>query len=71
MPIDELNELLAADFPQEDFDTVGGLVFYLLGHVPVEGETVDYDGRRLKAERVQGRRIGRVRISALHRVDQG
>jgi hypothetical protein len=31
--------------------------------VPVEGEAADVDGHRLVAERVQGRRIGRVRIS--------
>jgi putative hemolysin len=68
MPIDELNELLEAEFPEGDYDTVGGLIYYLLGHVPAEGETVDYDGRRLRAERVQGRRIGRVRISKLEPV---
>ena len=68
MPIDELNELLEAEFPEGDYDTVGGLVYFLLGHVPSEGETVDYDGRRLRAERVQGRRIGRVRISRLEPV---
>ena len=68
MPIDELNDLLEAEFPEGDYDTVGGLVYYLLGHVPSEGETVDYDGRRLRAERVQGRRIGRVRISKLEPV---
>ncbi len=68
MPIDELNDLLDAEFPEGDYDTVGGLVYYLLGHVPSEGETVDYDGRRLRAERVQGRRIGRVRISKLEPV---
>ena len=70
MPIDELNELLEAEFPEGDYDTVGGLVYFLLGHVPSEGETVDYDGRRLKAERVQGRRIGRVRISKLETVSE-
>ncbi len=68
MPIDEINELLSVEFPQGDWDTVGGFVFNLLGHVPVEGESVDYDGRRLRAERVQGRRIGRVRISRFHPV---
>ncbi|MFN2505538.1 MAG: transporter associated domain-containing protein, partial [Acidimicrobiales bacterium] len=65
MPIDELNELLDAKFPEGDYDTVGGLVYYLLGHVPAEGETVDYDGHRLHAEKVQGRRIGRVRVTPL------
>lgn len=65
MPIDEVNELLDAALPQGDFDTVGGLVFNLLGHVPTEGESVDYDGHRLIAEKIQGRRIGRVRIVRL------
>jgi putative hemolysin len=69
MPIDELNELLGAEFPEGDYDTVGGLVYFLLGHVPAEGETVDYDGHRLHAERVQGRRIGRVRVSRLASTD--
>jgi CBS domain containing-hemolysin-like protein len=55
--------LLDAELPEGDWDTVGGLVYGLLGHVPTEGETVDCDRRRLTAERVQGRRIGRVRIS--------
>jgi CBS domain containing-hemolysin-like protein len=63
MPIDEVNELLGADLPEGDWDTVGGLVYSLLGHVPTEGETVQSDDHRLTAERVQGRRIGRVRIS--------
>ena len=63
MPIDEVNELLQADLPTGDWDSVGGLVFNLLGHVPTEGEAVEVDGHCLVAERVQGRRIGRVRIA--------
>jgi CBS domain containing-hemolysin-like protein len=63
MPVDELNELLHAELPEGDWDSVGGLMLDLLGHVPTEGEAVDFDGHRLIAERVQGRRIGRVRIT--------
>jgi CBS domain containing-hemolysin-like protein len=65
MPVDEVNELLdTSELPEGDeWDTVGGLLYSLLGHVPVEGEAADVDGHRLVAERVQGRRIGRVRIS--------
>jgi CBS domain containing-hemolysin-like protein len=65
MPIDEVNELTHADFPEGDWDTVAGFLINLLGHVPTEGETVDFNGHRLRAEKVQGRRIGRVRISKL------
>ena len=63
MPLDELNEILGLALPEGDWDTVGGLVFNMLGHVPSEGETVEIDGHRLRAERVQGRRIGRIRIT--------
>jgi len=63
MPIDEVNELVHAELPEGDWDTVGGLVYSLLGHVPAEGESVECDGLRLTAENVEGQRIGRVRIS--------
>jgi CBS domain containing-hemolysin-like protein len=63
MNLDELNEVLDAELPEGDWDTVGGLMFGLLGHVPAEGEVVEIDGLRLQAERVQGRRIGAVRIT--------
>ena len=64
-PIDEVNELLDAELPQEEWDTVGGLVLDALGHVPVEGECARVDGLEFCAERVQGRRIVLVRISRI------
>ncbi len=63
MPIDEVNELLGVDLPHEEWDTVGGLVFGLVGRVPTPGETVDYDSLRFRAERVSGRRIQKVVIT--------
>jgi CBS domain containing-hemolysin-like protein len=63
MSIDEVNDLVHADLPEGDWDTIAGLMFHLLGHIPVEGETVEVDGHVLRAERVKGRRIGRVRIT--------
>jgi putative hemolysin len=65
MPIDEVNDLIHAQLPEGDWDTIGGLVFHLLGHIPIEGEVVVVEGHELRAERVQGRRIGRVRIQAV------
>lgn len=64
MPVDEVNELLGdPGLPEGDWDTMGGLVYSLLGHVPTEAEAVDHERYHLVAERVQGRRIGRVRIT--------
>jgi CBS domain containing-hemolysin-like protein len=62
-PIDEVNELLEVELPDTDWDTVGGLMFNLLGHVPDEDEAVDFQGLEFRAERVQGRRILTVRIT--------
>jgi len=56
-PIDEVNELLHVHLPQEEWDTVGGLVFNALGHVPTEGECVTVARLEFCAERVQGKRI--------------
>jgi putative hemolysin len=62
LAVDEVNELIDASLPTGAWDTVGGLVFDLLGHVPIAGESVTVDGLRLVVDRVNGRRIERVRI---------
>ena len=41
MPIDELNDLLERELPEGDWDTVGGFLLGLLGHVPEPGEVVE------------------------------
>jgi putative hemolysin len=65
MPLDEVNDLIHAQLPEGDWDTIGGLLLSELGRVPTEGECVEVGGWQLTAQRVQGRRIGRIR---LHRV---
>jgi CBS domain containing-hemolysin-like protein len=61
-PIDDVSEELGIDLPDTEWDTVGGLVFNLLGHVPDEGEVVRFQDLELRTERVQGRRIVSVLI---------
>ncbi|HXF58059.1 MAG TPA: hemolysin family protein [Actinomycetota bacterium] len=62
LSIDELNELLGVDLPHEEWDTVAGLMYGLLGAVPTQGEQVTYDNLVFTAEKVQGRRIAKVLI---------
>lgn len=62
LPVDELSKLVDSELPSEGWDTVGGLLFGLLGHVPTPGERVDIDSVRLVAERVKGRRISKVLV---------
>jgi putative hemolysin len=60
--IDDLNDLLHVNLPNEDWDTIAGFVFGTLEHVPEPGEAVDFAGWRFVTEEVEGRRIRRVRI---------
>ena len=62
LAIDEVNELLGVELPDDDWDTVGGLVYELTGRVPVPGETVRFASIEFQTERVTGRRIQKVVI---------
>ena len=69
MAIDELNELVDANLPNDDWDTLGGLVFSTLEHVPTPGEELELDGWRFTAVEVEGRRVRLVRVHRLPPVD--
>lgn len=62
LDVDTLADLLGTSFPDAEWDTVGGLVLGLAGRVPREGEEFDYDDLTLVADRVQGRRVAKVRV---------
>jgi CBS domain containing-hemolysin-like protein len=62
LSIDDVNELLDVKLPHDEWDTVAGLMYGLLGSVPTQGETVKFDHLTFTAEKVQGRRIAKVLI---------
>ena len=64
--INRLNEVLDHEISEDEYDTVGGLVFGLLGHVPEVDEFIVHDKLRFSVEELDGRRIQTVRISAHH-----
>ena len=68
-PIDEVNEELDTELPDTEWDTIGGFVLNLLGHVPEEGESVDFPGFELRAEQVHDRRIGAVHVRRVAAAD--
>jgi len=59
-----VNETLGASFEAPDVETIGGLVFDLLGHAPEAGDSVEADGRVLEVTGVDGARIEGVHVSA-------
>lgn len=60
--LDDVNEMLDADFPTEQGETLGGFIYSQLGKVPAAGEVVLFDGFSIKVLSVVNRRIQNVRI---------
>jgi CBS domain containing-hemolysin-like protein len=66
--VDDVNELLDAQLPDEEWDTVAGLVLGLFGRIPRQGEEITAEGLCFRAEEVQGRRIATVLITRVDAV---
>ncbi|MEZ0239952.1 MAG: hemolysin family protein [Chloroflexota bacterium] len=63
--IDELQELFDVTLDLEDeeeYDTVGGLIYHRVGGVPSPGDRVELDGISLTVETTDGRRVGKVLV---------
>ncbi|MDQ2911318.1 MAG: hemolysin family protein [Actinomycetota bacterium] len=61
-PIDDFNEQFGQSLPIEDYHTVGGFVFGMLGRAPEPGDEVAYEGVRFKVLEVEGSRIERLEV---------
>jgi CBS domain containing-hemolysin-like protein len=62
-PVDDLVELFDLrldDADEEEYDTVGGLVYHHVGGIPKVGDRIRLDGLTLTVESTDGRRVGKV-----------
>ena len=55
--IADFNAAFSTSFPDDEFDTLGGLVIHHLGRLPKRGETVQIDGLRIQVLRADSRRV--------------
>jgi putative hemolysin len=63
--VDDLAELFEMHVPLEDedeYDTVGGLIYHRVGGVPKPGDQVTLDGLTLTVESTDGRRVSKVLV---------
>jgi putative hemolysin len=63
MIIEDANALLDIALPADEYETVGGYVYGLLGHVPHEGETTESCGLTISVEEVRRQRITKIRVA--------
>jgi CBS domain containing-hemolysin-like protein len=67
LPVERLEEMFDITLTEDDFETISGLIFSVLGRIPVVGEIVKYQNLNLEILEADKRRIHRVRIKALPR----
>ena len=61
-PIDDFNEKFHVELPIEDYHSVAGFVFGLLGRAADEGDEVDHNGLHFRVLEVEGSRIERLEV---------
>jgi magnesium and cobalt transporter len=64
-PIEDFNEHFGTAFPDEEFDTVGGLVMNAFGHLPRRNEVVELDGFRVRVLNSDSRRVHLLRVTVV------
>ncbi|MES0872801.1 HlyC/CorC family transporter [Sinimarinibacterium thermocellulolyticum] len=62
-PIEEFNAYFGTDFPDAEFDTVGGFVLHRFGRMPKRGESVRIDRFNFNVQRADGRRVHQFQVS--------
>jgi putative hemolysin len=68
--IRDVNDTLDLDIQDEDFDTLGGLVYHELGKVPSAGDEVRVDGAVVTVLSTLGRRVKKVRVTKVRGVNE-
>lgn len=62
----DLETQMQWDLPRDGgVETLAGFMLMRLGHIPVSGEVVEFENRRLTVVEMDGRRIGKVRVEAI------
>lgn len=60
--LDDLNEKMDAQFPNEEFDSLGGFVFDLFGKVPVKYEKASWNQYDFIVQDMEGHRINLIKV---------
>ena len=63
MNLDDLNQKLDIDLPNDENDSIGGFIYSKLGHVPEVGEIVEEANLLMRVDEVENRRIRKVYIN--------
>lgn len=60
--INEINDIMHLDLPEEEFDTISGMILSLSGKMPEVGEEVEFEDVSFRIEEVDDKRISKIKI---------
>ena len=70
-PIGDFNECFGASFPDDEYDTIGGLATEAIGHLPETGEELVLDRFQFRVIRADARRVRAFQVSVLAPDEEG
>jgi putative hemolysin len=68
--LDDFEDETGVELPEGPYETVSGFLMARLGRLPQVGDFVDHDERRITVREVEGRRVGRVLVTAVPSVER-
>jgi len=68
--LDDFNEIMDSDLPNDEADTLSGFIYTTLGHVPKAGESIKDEKLLLTVETVSNRRIRKVRAQRIWKKEE-
>ncbi|MDF2520373.1 MAG: Hemolysins-related protein containing domain [Clostridia bacterium] len=65
LSVGEINEIMHIDLPEEEFDTISGMILSLSGKMPEVGDEVQFETIAFRIEEVDDKRISKIKIQKL------
>src|SRR3546814_4161577 len=61
--VEDFNEYFGTEFPTDEYDTIGGYVLHMFGHMPKPGERISVERLLVNVQRSDTRRVHQDRKS--------
>ena len=63
--VEDLNDRLGLNLPDDEVDTLGGLIYAFFGRIPIKNESIIHDNIKYTINSIAGRKLKRVKMELL------
>lgn len=64
MLLQQFNRLFPFDLPDNEFDTIGGMILNIIGHVPIVSDEISIGDHQFRVEKMSGRGVAMISFEA-------